>query len=522
MKGLWIGLALFFVPMLVSAESVDFLRVKVTSVESSLECSGWSFGGCRAVFLIEGVNFQNMNGQGGVNVGGEWAEVLRWTSDTIVATASEEQLGKMPIVSIDTTLHRPSIKTSDETIAQMFDESVDVALASIKTNTDGQRYIVAGPKYGNPERTYYRDSYWTSGMILMIEPSVVRDQILLLARGVEENGSAPSAVTIEEDAPQLALWADHYDAGSYFIMMVHDYIAWTGDSSVMFEWVDGRTVLDTMKAVIGHQLLMDTDGDRLPEKPEGSLQDWLDTIPRGGEVLYNVVLFYHALNTFAELSDLVGLPAQARMLKSTGRAVRDSINRELWNDEKGYFYERCDAAGCVDRITNESSLAVLYGVVEEENRDRFLESLLVLESRVNRKVRYGDWGVLNAWPFYEGFPEYVYHNGTDWPFLDGINAGARLLYGNDDWYYPMTRWWEYDNEKWPERTLPENISPIDQHGGDYQAWSVNPITMFIRYGLGVNPDLSGVFSEVSSPIGDIRIENIVVNGQRQSIDAPAR
>lgn len=508
--------------MFVSAETLDFLRVKVTSVESTLECSGWSDDECRAVFLIEGVNFNNMNGRGGVNVDGEWAKVLSWSPNRIVAITSEEQIGKMPVVSIDTTLHRPTIKTADDTIEQMFDESVEVALASIKMDSAGQRYIVAGPKYGNPERTYYRDSYWTTGMVLMIEPSVIRDQILLLTRGVNDDGSAPSAVTVDPYAPQLDLWTDHHDAGSYLVMMVHDYIAWTGDDSVLFEWVEDRTVIDTMELALNHLLSLDTDGDSLPEKPEGSLQDWLDTIPRSGEVLYNQVLFYRALSDLSELSELAGLQTQALELSETAEIVRASVNEQMWNEEGGYYFESCYQELCEDRLTNESSLAALYGVVEDENRDRLFDSLLALESRSNRAIRHGDWGVLNAWPFYEGFVEYEYHNGADWPFIDGINAGARLLHGNADWYYPMTRWWEYDNEKWPERTLPEHLSPVDTSGGDYQAWSVNPIAMFVRYGLGVNPDLTGEFAGVSSPIGNIRLENIVVNGERTSIDAPAR
>jgi glycogen debranching enzyme len=504
-------LALFLFPLSVSAEEAEFLKVHVHDIERSLVCEDV----CETELKIHGRNFLNSNGSLGVWMGDHWGEVVEQSSTYIRTRASQGAYKAHPIVAVDIELERPRLTTSDEVISAMFEESVDVALASIRTAEDGQRYIVAGPKYGEPERTYYRDSYWTSGFIMMIEPYVIRDQILLLARGVDERGRAPSALTVDPDAYQLPLWEDHLDAGLYYIMMVHDYIRWTGDEAILSEVVNGRTVYETGVDILDYLATLDSDGDMLPEKPEDSLQDWLDSIPRSGEVISNMALYYRSLNDMSDLAMMAQQVADAEQYASDAYWVKRSINRQFWNAVGGYYLESCHQGICEDRITNESALTILYDVAPPDQRNQLFESLKQLETRENAAVS-GDWGVMNAWPFYEGFVDHEYHNATDWPFLDGMNVAARLKYDNPDWYYPMTRWWTYNRELGNGQVLPEYVSPFINDAGDLQAWSVNPMTSFIQYGLGVNPDFDGTVTLKPSPITDVLLENVVVRGERQS------
>jgi glycogen debranching enzyme len=507
-------LFILLTPTVVSAESADFLRAKIDTVNRSLVCSGWEGEECRAVFLIKGKNFLNSNGREAVLVGDEWADILRWTDTLVVAAASEHNLDRTPAVTLDTTLHRPVIQSGDLLIDAMFEESVDVAIESIKTFTDGGRYLVAGPKYTDPERTYYRDSYWTSGLVMMIEPYVVRDQIKLLARGIEPNGAVPSAIPVDPDGVKIPLWLDHHDSGPYFIMMVHDYLRWTGDTSILDEQVNGRTIFTAMEDVATYLSTKDTNGNYLPEKPNDSFQDWLDTIPRGGEVLYNQALYYQALRALVDIAKIAQEPSHSTSFHRQSLLVRHMINKQFWNARDGYYYERCTDGVCEERITNESSLVALYGITSESRRNRLFESLRVLETRSNNQIPYGDWGVINAWPLYDGFTAHDYHNGTDWPFLDAMNASARLKYDNDDWYYPLTRWWSFNEEQGSLRSLPEYVSPIDEDGGDRQAWSVSPAASFVLYGLGIDPDIDGEYEYNNSPIGPMVLGNVVLRGER--------
>ncbi|NQV89360.1 MAG: hypothetical protein HQ488_03510 [Parcubacteria group bacterium] len=523
MKRLWITGAclLFLLPSAIQAEEADFLLPQVHAVERSLVCEGWDDGGCRTIFLISGKNFLNSNGDPGVRVGDEWADIIRQADNYLVAVASESSFDLTPSIAVDKTLQRPVMLTSDNTLSTMFAESVEVVLESIGITDKGLRYVTAGPKYGNPERVYYRDTYWTSGMVLMIEPYILRDQIELLARGIEPNGSVPSAIPVDPNDAMIPLWIDHQDAGLYFIRLVYDYIAWTGDDSILAKRVNGRTIFTAMEDIVSYLSTKDLDGNHLPEKPEGSLQDWLDSIPRSGEVISNQALYYRALRDLVEFSEIYGEPTHAKAFHRQSLLVRYQINSLMWNEDGGYFYERCDAGVCEDRITNESALTILYDVVWPERRAEMFEALGTLETARNDEIPYGDWGTLNAWPLYDGFTPHDYQNGTDWPFLDGINAGARLKYNNDDWWYPMTRWWRYNQEN-SSKTLPEYVSPVDDDSGDLQAWSVNPIVSFVKYGLGLDPTLDGTFTTKGSPAGDMRLENVALNGTRSSIDFPAR
>lgn len=511
----------FFITLPFSAqagEEADFLSPKISGVNSSVICP--TEENCQAVFLIKGKNFLNSNGKPHVNIADEWVEVVRATDTQIVAFAPADYVDKIPLVHVDKTLHRPTMASTDAVLVKMFDESVDVAIENIKQTEDGSRYILAGSSYTNPPRVYYRDSYWASGIYLLIEPALIRDQILLLTRGVEKNGSTPSAVPVDQNGITMPLWKDHHDSGSYLIMLVYDYVRLTGDTSILDERIGNRTIFAAMEDILTHLAELDKDGNLLPEKPANSLQDWLDTIPRGGEVLSNEILYYRALRNMTELAEYIGESAHATVFHRHSLLVRYQINELFWNDQNGYYFERCENGVCEDRLTNESALAVLYDVVLPENRERLLKSLEQLETRYNKNLIYGDWGVVNAYPAYFGSRAYTYQNMTDWPFLDGINAGARLKYDIGDWYYPLTTWWMYfQTQKKEMEKMPEFVSPIDTSGGRSQIWSVNPIVSFIRYGLGIDPSLDGTYTIKPSPNGLVEIKNIYVRSQRISISA---
>lgn len=511
-------IALFPTQALASTSEANFLHPKITKIHRFEFCV--QENSCEAVLHIYRRNFLNSNDRTGVMVGDEWATILNWTSNKIVVATSLTNKNKPPIISMDTKVVIPELKTNDTVLTQMFDESVQVALDSIHTDPEGNRYIAAGSKYDDPQRTYFRDSYWTSGLVLLIEPYVVRDQIITLARGVNEDGSTPSAVTINPNDYQLPLWTNHYDSGAYFIMMVYDYIRFTGDKSVLDDVINDRSIFTIMEDVVSYLSVQDLDGNLLPEKPENSLQDWLDTIPRSGEVLSNEVLYYRALRNMYEMANLYNEPEHALSFHRHSLLVRFQINDLFWIEEKGYFNESCYKGECVERLTNESSLAILYDVIYAENREKLFTSLLNLETKRNSEMLYGDWGVLNAFPLYSNMNAYKYQNGTDWPFLDGMNAGARLKYSNSDWYYPLTRWWTYFNEnKEQGQLLPEFVSPIDQSHGLSQAWSVNPMTSFVRYGLGIDPDIDGNYQIKTSPDGSTILKNIVLRGARRTIQS---
>jgi len=510
-------LFLFLFPHVsLAAEQVDFLNPRVTSVKTSSLCQ--TSQTCQTLFFVQGKNFLNSNGKTGLKIGSEWAKVLRVSDSQLVGVASSGSAKMTPLVTVDKTIHRPTLDTDDPVLERMFDESVDVAISSVRVSKNGTRYVSAGPRYEQPPRVYYRDTYWSSGMLLMIEPFVIRDQILLLARGIGDNGSVPSAIPVDPADAMIPLWLDHYDSGPYFIMLVSDYIRFTGDRAILRESVNGKTIYTLLQSILTHLDSLDRDANLLPDKPEGSLQDWADTIPRGGEVISNVVLYAHAIRQMGQLARVMGNKGEEKNYDRLFETIRFQINDRLWNEEQNSYFERCEGNTCVDRLTNESSLAALYDIIEPEHRDAFFDRLRDLETRHNRNLAYGDWGVVNVYPAYPDARPYSYQNMTDWPFLDAMNAGARLKYGNADWKYPLIRWWVVFNEKRKKGLrLPEFVSPVDGSAGNAQSWSVAPMFSFVKYGMGLDPAMDGTYTTKISPDGMSTLRDVVVRGKRITV-----
>ncbi len=511
-------IAIFFLlPTPANAKVAVFLKPEIEKASKQLVCFDTAKTNCQVVFTISGKRFLNSQDAGSMRVGSYQAKILRWTDTIISASAPASYYDSSPVLKVDSTITYPTLETGNQVLDAMFESAIETAIANVHITDDGQRYFSAGPKYDDVARTYYRDSYWMAQLMLIIEPYVVRDEILLLAGGVEDDGSVPSALTIENTAPQLELWKDHYDSGPYLVMMVEEYLRFTGDESILSEIVGEKTVYETLKNIIEHLEDTDDDGDGLPEKPKDSLQDWLDTIPRGGEVLYDEALYYQALKNMSELAKVLDKSDDETFYHQEAKDVRRAINKQFWSTRRGYYYERCEEGACVDRLTDESSLAILYGIPTVKNRKKLFESLEALETRNNSDQPYGDWGVLNAWPIYyeSDNDDYHYQNGTDWPFLDAMNAGARLKYSNDGWEYPLTRWWTYlQEENRDPSELPEFVSPVDDSNGTSQAWSVAPIMAAIKYGLGLDPDFNGFYSLREPPWGETTGSNFVIHGER--------
>ena len=111
-----------------------------------------------------------------------------------------------------------------------------------------------------------------------------------------------------------------------------------------------------------------------------------------------------------------------------------------------------------------------------------------LESRRNREQPYGDWGVLCAFPPFKrrrdiraktAFP-YRYHNGSDWPWLDGVYAIERLRRGMGGARYALTRWWSYCLAMgWAGPV--EYYAPPFGRGSLLQGWSAMPAAAVLRY-----------------------------------------
>lgn len=389
-------------------------------------------------------------------------------------------------------------------IRSLVQQGVHAALSSIRRDEAGNfAGLAAGQAYSSPARTYFRDGYWTLQPLLQLAPEAVRDQIRVLATGVQPDGEAPSGVILTGPAQSAAWkqhigrperykehhlrpedwWSDHFDSPLFFILTVGDYVRATGDfEEAQRHWPTIATIVERYFGLAGP--------DGLPLKPRND-RDWADNVFREGLVAYDLGLWIGALDTVAELGATYD-PELAGQAKAAAAAAREKIDGLLGvEDPPGYADYRTPDGFVEDHLVIDSLTLLRSDAVPDGKARRLLGTMAeLLESRHNAAQPYGDWGVLCAFPPYKrakdvraktAFP-FRYHNGSDWPYWDGVYAEERLKRGLGGARYALTRWWEYCLEQgWAGPV--EYFSPPYGRGSLLQGWSTMPAAVLLKYGL---------------------------------------
>ena len=389
------------------------------------------------------------------------------------------------------------------------------ALSARKTLADGSfAGFAAGVGYAVPARSYYRDAYWTLQALLPLAPELALEQLLTLARGVDERGEAPSGVitsafagdrswrarrdadpALARDHPRDGIWwADHADSPLFFVLLCAEVAAWRGERDLLERVVDGRSLRERVHAVL-ERVAADADTAGLPRKPFHD-RDWADNVYRSGAVTYQAGLYHGALQGAARLlatSD----PERAERYRGRAARLRAAATERLWNERLGHFVAFREPSGRAETALSIDTLTALrYDLADELQAERSLAAMRErLETRHNRDQPYGDWGVMCLFPPYAPWVRtrgksrfaFRYHNGADWPYWDGVYAEQRLRRGLHGWRYPLTRWWRYGLERgWT--TPVEYASPPFAPGSPSNAWSAMPVGAMLLAGFALTPD----------------------------------
>ena len=405
----------------------------------------------------------------------------------------------------------------------LFSSALDCALSSFKSS-NGTSALFAGTKYGEPARTYFRDGYWTSQVLLPWSAEKVKNQILTLAGGVHDNGQCPSGVLFDGED----WWSDHYDSPSFFVMLVYDYISWSGDFEILNEISGSSTIWEKMVDCVNYLQSTDTNNNTLPEKPWRCERDWADEVYRDPEVAYDSILYYRALVCMSEMAHETD--EQSRIFGEQAESVRRAINEKFWDEELDYYidYVREVPSHREDHLNEDTFIALLYGVANESQRGRYLDrATALLNSAENGRQPYGDWGVMSCYPPYQAYllglngrggdsfeasvMPYHHHNGSDWPYLDGINGMTRMWFGDENWEYPLTRWWRYSLEKrWltPVEWYTPEPAENSKTWGFKQGWSSMPGAAILMGGFGFWPTVNGTIGLGVPPFGNSTVSFI--------------
>jgi len=397
-------------------------------------------------------------------------------------------------------MHCDRLPEADPVLRSMVMQGTHAALSAVRRDERGRfDGLAAGLAYSTPARTYYRDGYWTLQLLLTAAPAVVHAQIDLLAAGVQPDGEAPSGVIVsgpEQAHAWEALrstvfgfdwihkrradwWSDHFDSPLFFVLTLADYVRATGD----LDPVDRNWPF--VAAIYERYVGLSANG--LPVKPRHD-RDWADNVYRAGHVSYDIGLWVGTLDAIAELGRVQD-PDLAARATATGAEVRAAIAGELRQPD-GLYPDYSDRTGThEDHLTLDSLTLLRYDAVPADDARAVLAAVRArLETRANGAQGFGDWGMMCAHPPFKQrrdlrsktvFP-YRYHNGSDWPWLDGVYAEERLRRGLPGWRYPMTRWWEMCLAKgWMGAV--EYFSPPWGRGSLLQGWSGLPAAVALKY-----------------------------------------
>lgn len=425
-------------------------------------------------------------------------------SDLVVAAGADraelDRALRLPVEAIvaEAEAHAAAcdrLPEADPLLRSMVRFGAHAALAHAREDAHGRfAGLSAGPAYSAPARSYYRDGYWTTPLLLQAAPELVRAQIDLLARGVRADGEAPSAVLVGAPGQREAWerfrarsadaaawgpddwWSDHFDSPLLFVLMVDDYLSATGDASAAAEHAG------LIRAVFERYERLGRPGDGLPLKPRHD-RDWADNVFREGLVAYDLGLWFGMLRAVARLLR-ERAPAVAHRALEEAEAAHPALDRALWRGEGVYADYAAPDGFSEDHLALDSLTLLRFGAVTHDRADAVLGAV--------RERLETDWGVRCAWPPYRrrsdlraksAFPG-RYHNGGDWPWLDGLYADALLRRGRYGWRAPLLRWWAFSLEQgWTSPV--EWFSPAWGRGSLLQAWSSLPAAVALKHRAAV-------------------------------------
>jgi len=356
---------------------------------------------------------------------------------------------------------------ANDKIRALYISCINTAASAYKSIPEaGFEAFFAGISYQAPARTYFRDGFFTALCLLEIKPEWVKNQILTLARGVNADGSCPSAVIASPES--MPFWDGHYDSPAFLIILAYEYTVQTNDHSLLGLELSGQTILQVFDDCLGW-LDSQTDETGLVVKPGGCRLDWADNVYREGYVTYIEALYARAVYAMAAFKRSSGSVAEADALEKKHERIKGAINDLLWDDDRGFYINYASEAYREDNLSLDTILCVLFDIADDEMAKRHLENC--------RKLLEADFGVRCVAPLYKyqhhlveksAFPT-RYHNGSDWPYLDGLYALALMKHGFDA-SHALTRWFDYSLEQgW--YTPVEYYSPAYGKGSLLQAWS---------------------------------------------------
>ncbi|WP_026692753.1 amylo-alpha-1,6-glucosidase [Peribacillus kribbensis] len=407
------------------------------------------------------------------------------------------------------------VETDYEPLQRLVDRGIG-DLRVLLTDVGYGKFPVAGlPWFGVP---FGRDSLIAALQMLAFSPEVAKGTLLTMANNQGQNvdpwrDEQPGKIMHEIRYGELAAtnqipFTPYYgtiDATPLFLMLLTEYIKWTGDLNLAQQLESNIDAALTWIDQYG-----DRDGDLFIEYHQESSkgianQGWKDSgdsvVHRNGDYAKTPIALsevqgyvYQAKMGIASVFEHLGKEEQAAGLRQQAQALKARFEEEFWMDDVNFYAIALDENKAqVGTITSNPGHLLMTGMLNEDRAGAVIDTLL-------SPKMFSGYGIRTMGEGEAGYNPMSYHDGSIWPHdnsmtLLGMSKLGRQQSANTviEGLIRAGSFFEYDR-------LPELFCGYDQTIGKAvkypvacspQAWAAGTPLVFIQSMLGLFPDSFG-------------------------------
>lgn len=435
------------------------------------------------------------------------------------------------------------IRCDNEIVQRGFERSLGDVFA-LRIQHDDRWVVGAGiPWFAAP---FGRDSIITSAQVLAFAPHLAAETLRFLAahQGREDNPyreEEPGKIMHELRRGELvrtgeiphAPYFGTVDATPLFLVLVGEYVEWTGDLALVEElW----PVIEAAVAYLDRNTTQGADFLRYERRSKRGLdnQGWKDSrdgvpFPDGTHAIPPIALVevqgyvVDAWRHVSRIAALRGDPARARIWGDRAMQFEVALEHAFWCEEHNYYAIALDGNGLrVPTITSNPGHLLWSRAVSEDRARRIVTMLLSHDM-------YSGWAIRTL---ARGQPVYnplSYHNGSVWPHDNALAALGMSRYGHVKAAQKVFSGLLAAADHFHHQRLPELFCGMDRGEREFlvhypvscspQAWASGALLMSLHAALGLQPDaLAGRLAirnpRLPSALGRLDLVNMRVGGAR--------
>ena len=379
---------------------------------------------------------------------------------------------------------------------------------------DGSIPYAGIPWYVAP---FGRDSLITALQILPFEPQIAQGTLRFLARhqGTEDDpftDQEPGRILHELRRGEMAACREipfipYYgsvDATSLFVMLLAEYVRWTGDRVLALElWPALERALGWILGS-GHGDGYLTYGSRSPMGLGN--QGWKDShdaiMHASGERAATPIAVveaqgykYAALLGAAEVAETLGRDERVPALQESARRLRERFESDFWQDRQGFYALALDSEGQPCRVIASNPAHCLWTGIAAEGHAKTVADRLIAEDM------FSGWGLRTLSAREKLYNPMSYHNGSVWPHDTAIAAAGLRRYGQMEAFLSIATALFEAALEWEGSRMPELFCGFTRVPGlgptrypvacSPQAWAAGVPFHLLSAMLGLSPDAHG-------------------------------